>query len=140
MNGSSGQITDNGTYPERAAARSAAQQTRYSSCAKRIERGLVVLPQEVTPRAGRKKTRRWRRDRLRVRCSGDRLFGGWINKNPLRPDCVDGALRTGAGVDRWCSDAFVLRPLEAARTTTTVDYKLGADVNRLRSGVFVLRF
>ena len=55
MNGPSGQMTDNGTYPERATARSAAPQTRYSSCAKRIERALVDLPQEVTPRAGRKK-------------------------------------------------------------------------------------
>ena len=62
-----------------------------------------------------------------------------MNKNPSRPDCLDGALRTGAGVDRLGSDAFELRPLEAARTTTRVDYKLGADVNRLRSDVFVLR-
>ena len=61
------------------------------------------------------------------------------NKKLSRPDYADGALRTGAGEDRWCSDAFVLRPLEAARTTTRVDYKLGADVNRLRSDVFVLR-
>ena len=37
------------------------------------------------------------------------------------------------------SDAFVLHLLEAARTTTRVDYKLGAGVNRLRSDVFVLR-
>ena len=42
-------------------------------------------------------------------------------------------------MDRWCSVAFVLRALSAAQTTTTVDYKLGADVNRLRSDVFVLR-
>ena len=57
----------------------------------------------------------------------------------MRPDCVDGALRTGAGVDRLGSDALELRPLDAARTTTRVDYKRGADVNRLRSDVFVLR-
>ena len=55
MNGPSGQMTNNGTYPERAAARSAAQQTHWYSCAKRIERALVDLPQEVTSRAGRKK-------------------------------------------------------------------------------------
>ena len=42
-------------------------------------------------------------------------------------------------MDRWCSDAFVLRALSAAKTTTTVDYKRGADVNRLRNDVFVLR-
>ena len=62
------------------------------------------------------------------------------NKKLARPDHADGELRIGAGVDRLCSDASVLRPLEAARTTTRVDYKLGADVNRLRSDVFVLRF
>ena len=61
------------------------------------------------------------------------------NKKLSRPDYADGALRTGAGEDRWCSDAFELRPLEAARTTTRIGYKLGADVNRLRSDVFVLR-
>ena len=55
MKAHSGQMTDNGTYPERAAAQCAAQQTRYLSCAKRIERALVDLPQEVAPRAGRKK-------------------------------------------------------------------------------------
>ena len=42
-------------------------------------------------------------------------------------------------MDRLGSDAFDLRPLEAARTTTRVDYKLGEDANRLRSDVFVLR-
>ena len=42
-------------------------------------------------------------------------------------------------MDRWCSDAFVLREVSAAKTTTTVDYKRGADVNRLRNDVFVLR-
>ena len=62
------------------------------------------------------------------------------NKKLSRPDYADGALRTGAGVDRLGSDALELRPLEAARTTTRVDYKLGADVNRLRCDVFVLRF
>ena len=61
------------------------------------------------------------------------------NKKPSRPGYADGALQTGAGVDRLDSDAFVLRLLEAARTTTRVDYKLGADVNRLHSDVFVLR-
>ena len=61
------------------------------------------------------------------------------NKKPSRPDYADGPLRTGAIVDRLSSYAFELHPLEAARTTTRVDYKLGADVNRLRSGVFVLR-
>ena len=60
-------------------------------------------------------------------------------QNPSRPDCTDGELRTSVAVNRLCSDAFVLRSLEAARTTTRVDYKLGADVNRLRSDVFVLR-
>ena len=60
-------------------------------------------------------------------------------QNPSRPDCTDGELRTSVAVNRLCSDAFVLRPLEAARTTTRVDYKLGADVNRLRSDLFVLR-
>ena len=63
-----------------------------------------------------------------------------VNKHPTRPNCADGELRTGVGVNRLCRDAFVLRPLEAARTTTRVDYKLGADVIRLRSDVFVLRF
>ena len=61
------------------------------------------------------------------------------NKKLLRPDYADGALRTGAGVDRLGSDAFVLHLLEASRTTTRVDFKLGADVIRLRSDVFVLR-
>ena len=42
-------------------------------------------------------------------------------------------------MDRWCSDAFVLRAVSATKTRTTVDYKLGADVNRLRNDVFVLR-
>ena len=62
-----------------------------------------------------------------------------VKKNPSRPDCTDGELRTSVAVNRLCSDALVLRPLEAARTTTRIDYKLGADVNRLRSDVFVLR-
>ena len=61
------------------------------------------------------------------------------NKNLSRPDYVDGTLRTGSGVDRLGSDALELHPLEAARTTTRVDYKLAADVNRLRSDVFALR-
>ena len=60
-------------------------------------------------------------------------------QNPSRPDRTDGELRTSVAVNRLCSDAFVLRPLEAARTTTRVDYKLGEDANRLRSDVFVLR-
>ena len=63
-----------------------------------------------------------------------------MRTNLSRPDYADGALRTGAGVDRLGSDELELRPLEAARTTTRVDYKLGADVNRLRCDVFVLRF
>ena len=61
------------------------------------------------------------------------------NKKLSRPDYADGALRTGACVDRLGSDAFVLHPLEAARTAARVDYKLGADANRLRRDVFVLR-
>ena len=66
--------------------------------------------------------------------------GSLVDKqNPSRPDCTDGELRPSVAVNRLCSDALVLRPLEAARTTTRVDYKLGADVNRLRSNVFVLR-
>ena len=62
------------------------------------------------------------------------------NKKLSRPNYADGALRTGAGEDRLGSDAFEMRPLEAARTAARVAYKLGADVNRLRSDVFVLRF
>ena len=61
------------------------------------------------------------------------------NQKLSRPDYADGALRTGASVDRLGSAAFELRPLETARTTTRVDYKLAANVNRLRSDVFVLR-
>ena len=61
------------------------------------------------------------------------------NKKLSKPDYADAALRTGAGVDRLGSDAFELHPLGVARTTTRVDYKLGADVNRLRSDVLVLR-
>ena len=61
------------------------------------------------------------------------------NKKLSRPDYADGALQTGASVARLGSYAFELRPLEAARTTTRVGHKLGADVNRLRSDVFVLR-
>ena len=60
-------------------------------------------------------------------------------QNPSRPDFTDGELRTSAAVNRLCRDAFVLRPLETARTMTRVGHKLGADVNRLRSDVFVLR-
>ena len=60
-------------------------------------------------------------------------------QDPSGPDCTDGKLRTTVAVNRLCSDAFVVRPLEAARTRTRVGYKLGADVNRLRSDVFVLR-
>ena len=68
------------------------------------------------------------------------VTGSMVDKqNPSRPDCVDGAVRTGAGVDRLCSDVFVLRAVSATKTRTTVDYKLGADVNRLRSDDFVLR-
>ena len=61
------------------------------------------------------------------------------NKKLSRPDYADGALRTGAGVDRLGSDALELRTVNTAQTSTTVEYKLGADVNRLRSDVFVLR-
>ena len=69
------------------------------------------------------------------------VTGSMLDKqNPSRPDCVDGAVRTGAGVDRLCSNVFVLRAVSAAQTTTTVDYKRGGDVNRLRNDVFVLRF
>ena len=60
-------------------------------------------------------------------------------QNPSRPDCTEGELRTSVAANRSCSDALVLHPLEAARTATRVDYKLGADVSRLRSDVFVLR-
>ena len=62
------------------------------------------------------------------------------NKKLSRPGYADGALQTRAGINRLGNDAFVLRPLEAAWTTTRVDYKLGEDVNRLRSDVFVFRF
>ena len=61
------------------------------------------------------------------------------NKKLSRPGYADGALRTGAGVDRLYSNVLVLRAVTAVRTSTRVDYKLGADVNRLRSDVFVLR-
>ena len=68
------------------------------------------------------------------------VTGSLVDKqNPSRPDCLDGAVRTGAGVDRLCSDVPVLRPVSAARTTTEVGYKLGADANWLRRDVFVLR-
>ena len=72
---------------------------------------------------------------------GAALVTGFLveNKKLSRPDYADGPLRTGASVDRLGSYAFELRPLETARTTTRVDYKLAADVNRLRSDVFVLR-
>ena len=74
-------------------------------------------------------------------------FGGAVvvtgflveNKTLSRPDCADDALRICAGVDTMCSDAFVLRALSAAKTTPTVEQKRGADVNRLRRDVFVLR-
>ena len=135
MNAHSGQMTDNGIYPQRAAAQGAAQQTLCCSCAKRIESELVEPPQVVTPRAET------------TGCGDVNSFGGAAattgflveNKKLSRQDYVDGALRTCASVDRLSSDAFELRPLEAARTTTRVDYKLGADVNRLRGDVFVLR-
>ena len=61
------------------------------------------------------------------------------NKKLSRPDYAEGALQTGVGVGRLGSDAFELRAVNAARTSTTVEYKLGADVNRLRSDVLVLR-
>ena len=61
------------------------------------------------------------------------------NKKQSRADYADGRLRTGTSVDRLGSCAFELRPLEAARTATRVGHKLGEDVNRLRSDVFVLR-
>ena len=135
MNTHSGQMTDNGVCPKRAAAQGAAQQTLWQSCAKRIERALVELPQEVTPRAEA------------TGCGDVNSFGGASvvpgflveNKTLSRPDCADDALRIGAGVDSLCSDVPVLRPVSAARTTTEVGYKLGADANRLRSDVFVLR-
>ena len=135
MNAQSGQMTDNGSYPERAAAQRAAQQTLWYSCAKRIERALVELPQEVTPRAEA------------TGCGDVNSFGGAVlvtgilveNKKLSRPDNADDALRTGAGVDRLYSDVLVLRTVSAARTTTRVDLKLGADVDRLRRNVFVLR-
>ena len=61
------------------------------------------------------------------------------NKKQSRPDYADRALRTGAGVAGLGSDAFELRAVNAARISTKVEYKRGADVNRLRSDVFVLR-
>ena len=61
------------------------------------------------------------------------------NKKLARPDHADGELRIGAGVDRLDSDAFVLRAVITARTSTTVEYQRGAAVNRLRGDVFVLR-
>ena len=61
------------------------------------------------------------------------------NKKLSSPGYADDALRTGAGVDRLYSNVLVLRAVTASRTSTRVDYKLGADVNRLRSDVFVLR-
>ena len=93
------------------------------------------LPQVVAPRAET------------TGCRDVNSFGGAAvvtgflvdNKKLSRPEYADGALQTGAIVDRLGSYAFELRPLEAARTATRVDYKLGADVNRLRSDVFVLR-
>ena len=62
-----------------------------------------------------------------------------MNEKQSRPGYADGELQMGVGVNRLCSDALVLRPLEAARASTRVDYKLGADVNRLRCDLFVLR-
>ena len=96
---------------------------------------LVDLPQVVALRAET------------TGCRDVNSFGGAAaaigflveNKKLSRPDYADGALRTGASVDRLSSYAFELRPLEAARTTTRVDCKLGADANRLRRDVFVLR-
>ena len=110
-------MTDNGTYPERAAAQGAAQQTLCRSCAKRIERALVELPQEVTPRAET------------TGCGAVNSFGDAAvvtsflveNKKLSRPDYADGALRTGAGVDRLGSDAFELRAVNTAQTSTTVE-------------------
>ena len=48
------------------------------------------------------------------------------NKKLSMPDYADGALRTGAGAGRLGSDAFELRPVNTARTSTTVEYKLDA--------------
>ena len=68
------------------------------------------------------------------------VTGFLVEKKKLsRPDYAVGTLRTGAIADRLGSYAFELRLLETDRTTTRVDYKLAADVNRLRSDVFVLR-
>ena len=61
------------------------------------------------------------------------------NKRLSRPDYANDSHRTGAGVERLFSDVLVLRAVSAARTTTRVDLKLGADANRLRRDVFVLR-
>ena len=61
------------------------------------------------------------------------------NKKLWRPGYADDALRTNAGVDRLYSNVLVLRAVTDARTSTRVDYKLGADVNRVSSDVFVLR-
>ena len=80
-------------------------------------------------------------------CRNANSFGGAAvvtgflveNKKLSRPDYADGALRKSASADRLGSHALELRPLEADRTATRVDYKLAADVNRLRSDVFVLR-
>ena len=62
------------------------------------------------------------------------------NKKLSRPDYAEGALQTGVGVGRLGSDAFEFRAVNAARTSSAVEYKLGEDVNRLRRDVFVLRF
>ena len=121
-------MTDNGSYPERAAALGAAQQTLWYSCAKRIERALVELPQEVTPRAEA------------TGCGDVNSLGGAAvvtgflveNKTLSRPDCAYDALRIGAGLDTLCCDAIALRALSAAKTTPTVEQKRGEDVSRLR--------
>ena len=128
MNGQNGQMTGSGTYPKRAAAQRAAQQTLWYSCAKRIERAFVELPQEVTPRAEA------------TGCGDVNSFGGAAvvtgflveNKTLSRPDCAYDALRIGAGLDTLCCDAFALRALSAAKTTPTVEQKRGEDVSRLR--------
>ena len=71
-------------------------------------------------------------------CGRDRLFGG-------EQETVEAGLRWRRTANRRGrgqvvgSDAFELRAVNAARTSTAVEYKLGEDVNRLRSDVFVLR-
>ena len=48
------------------------------------------------------------------------------NMKLSRPYYADGALQTGAGVDRLGSDALELRAVNTAQTSTTVEYKLDA--------------